>query len=218
MYEASSGQHIADDVRVATMLKYAPAPVKMFLKLTPLDTLENYGKIRDGMLTYLSRTRYFYQEGMAMDTPVPMDVSALQDPARQSRCPGRARPKARARATVKDKERAKARVSSSRGNHREDVIGVAEGILMRSAEREADGAVQAAEAAKAKGNQADLGDPRAEARARHGQADLAEGRCSPEAVHGVDRGRSRPAEHFRDGAGGVAGKDTEWRPAESCWR
>ena len=39
--------------------------------------------------------------------------------------------------------------------------------MMRSAEREADGAVQA-EAAKAKGNQADLGDPRAEARARHG--------------------------------------------------
>ena len=125
-----------------------------------------------------------------------------------------ARPKAEARATEKGERKAKARASSNRGNHREDVIGVVEGILMRSAEREADGAVQAVEAAKAKGSQADLGDPRAEARARHGQADLAEGRCSPEAVHGVDRGRSRPAEHFRDGAGGVAGKDTEWRPAE----
>ena len=42
MYEAASGQRVADDVRVATMLKYAPAPVKMFLKLTPPDTLENY--------------------------------------------------------------------------------------------------------------------------------------------------------------------------------
>ena len=86
--------------------------------------------------------------------------------------------------------------------------GVSRGIRGQKARR----------AAKAKGNQADLGDPRAEARARHGQADLAEGRCSPEAVHGVDRGRSRPAEHFRDGAGGVAGRDTEWRPAEKCWR
>ena len=121
--------------------------------------------------------------------------------------------------TAKDKERAKPKASSKdRGNHGldEDAIGVAEGIWTRSAEHEVDGAVQAAEVAKAKGNQADLGDPRAEARARHGQADLAEGRCSPEAVHGVDRGRSRPAEDFRDGAGGVASRDTEWRPAELC--
>ena len=107
---------------------------------------------------------------------------------RHPQCPGRARPKAKARATVKDKERATAKASSSRGNHREDVIGVAEGILMRSAEREADGAVQAVEAAKAKGNQADLGDQRAAAKARQEPADLAESRCSPEAVHGVDKG------------------------------
>ena len=123
--------------------------------------------------------------------------------------------------TAKDKERAKPKASSKdRGNHGldEDAIGVAEGIWTRSAEREADGTTQAAEAAKAKGNQADLGDQWAAVRARHGQADLAEGRCSPEAVHGDDRGRSRLAEHFRDGAGGAAGKDTEWRPAVWCWR
>ena len=77
MYEAASGQRVADDVRVATMLKYAPAPMRMFLKLAPPETLESYAKLRDGMLTYLSRTRYFDQEGLAVDTPVPMDVSAL---------------------------------------------------------------------------------------------------------------------------------------------
>ena len=93
-----------------------------------------------------------------------------------------------------------------------------ESIWTRNAEREADGAVQAVEAAKAKGNQADLGDQWAAAKARQEPADLAEGRCSPEAVHGVDKGRSRPAEHFKDGAGGVAGKDTGWRPAVWCWR
>jgi len=44
------------------------------------------------------------------------------------------------------------------------------------------------EAAKAKGNQADLGDQWAAAKARQEPADLAESRCSPEAVHGVDKG------------------------------
>ena len=72
------------------------------------------------------------------------------------------------------------------------------------------------EAAKAKGNQADLGDQWAAAKARQEPADLAESRCSPEAVHGVDKGRSRLAEHFRDGAGDVGSRDTEWRPAELC--
>ena len=81
MYEAASGQRVTDDVRVATMLKYAPAAVKMFLRLTPPEMMESYGRLRDGMLTYLSRTRYFDQEGMAVDIPVPMDVSALQAPA-----------------------------------------------------------------------------------------------------------------------------------------
>ena len=99
-----------------------------------------------------------------------------------------ARPKAEARAAEKGERKAKARASSNRGNHQEDVIGVVEGILMRSAEREADGAVQAVEAAKAKGNQADLGDQWAAAKARQEPADLAESRCSPEAVHGVDKG------------------------------
>ena len=97
----------------------------------------------------------------------------------------------------------------------EDVAGAADDTWTRSAGVEADGTAQAA---KDKGKQKERGARWAAARARHGQADLAEGRCSPEAVHGVDRGRSRPAEHFRDGAGGVAGKDTEWRPAVWCWR
>ena len=108
-------------------------------------------------------------------------------------CPGRARPKAEARATEKGEQGAKARASSNRGNHREDVIGVVEGISVLSVGREADGTVQAVEAAKAKGNQADLGDQWAAAKARQEPADLAEGRCSPEAVHGVERCRSRTA-------------------------
>ena len=58
-YEDATAVRVPDEIRCATVAKYAPAEVKDFLKMVPTDILGDYELLRTRLLTFLQRGRAF---------------------------------------------------------------------------------------------------------------------------------------------------------------
>ena len=73
-YEQVAGRPLDDDLKLATVAKYAPQGVKVFLKLYPLD-FTTYKELRDGIQTFLQKGRTYDSGGG--EQPLAMDIGAV---------------------------------------------------------------------------------------------------------------------------------------------
>ncbi|CAE8742532.1 unnamed protein product [Polarella glacialis] len=81
-YELSSGQRLAESVKCAVILRWAPDTVKEVLKTLPADVVESYPRLRNALQQARVRALTYDSQGRAQvpehrTTAVPMEVDAL---------------------------------------------------------------------------------------------------------------------------------------------
>ena len=62
-YVEASGVPLSDQVRCAVVARWAPEPARGFLRMSPVDYTENYAGLRNALLDYHARGRFFTAEG-----------------------------------------------------------------------------------------------------------------------------------------------------------
>ena len=65
-YEEASGEQVADSVKCAVITSKAPAMIRQFLQLSPVDYTEDYAQLREALHRYIVRGRHYAGTGAAM--------------------------------------------------------------------------------------------------------------------------------------------------------
>ena len=88
-YDDMTGLPLGDAVKVAVVTQYAPAPIRKFLQLSPVEYVR-YAELREAVRVYLQRARSFDPLGI-VTAPCPMEVGEVA----RGRGDGRGRGKGR---------------------------------------------------------------------------------------------------------------------------